>query len=158
MLLTSLLVVLTVPLGGAVNAYWSGSGLGGGAGETGTGIAVTLSPGTPAAELYPGGTANVILTASNSNSSPARIDSLGLDLSQGLGTGFAVDGGHAGCAVSTLSFTNQTNAGSGWTVPAKAGAVNGTLSINLTSALAMGVGAANACQGASTTVFLKAGP
>jgi hypothetical protein len=157
-LLTSLLVVVAAPIGGAANAYWSGSGGGAGSGTSGAAVAVTLSPGTPAATLYPGGQANVVLTVSNPNANPVRIGSLSLDTSQGLGTGFAVDSGHSGCAVSTLSFTTQTNAGAGWVVPAKVLAVNGTLPITLTNALALGVGAANACQGATYTVYLTAGP
>lgn len=157
MLLTSLLVVLAVPIGGAANAYWSGSGGGAGSGTTGTNVPVTLNPGTPAANLFPGGAANVVLTVSNPNLFPVRIGSLALDTGQGTG-GFAVDAGHSGCALSALSFTTQTNGGAGWTVPAKVGAVNGTLSVTLTNALAMGVGAANACQGASSTVYLVAGP
>jgi hypothetical protein len=158
MLVTSLLILLAVPIGGAANAYWGGSGSGAGSGTSGTALAVSLSPGTPGADLYPGGQANVVLSVSNPNASPVHIGSLTLDTSLGLGTGFAVDPGHSGCAVSTLGFTNQTNASAGWAIPAKVGAVNGTLSITLTNALAMGVGAANACQGAVITVYLAAGP
>lgn len=157
MLLTSLLVVLAVAIGGGVaNAFWSGSGSGTGSGATGTTVAVTLSPGAPAAALYPGGQADVVLTVSNPNESPVFIGSLALDAGQGTG-GFAVDAGHPGCALGTLSFITQTNGGAGWTVPAKVGAVNGTLPITLTNALSMGVGAANACQGASFTVYVAAG-
>lgn len=157
MLLTSLLVVPAVALGGAATAVWTGSGGGTGSALTGTSVAVTLSPGTPGAALYPGGRANVVLTVSNPNPSPVPIGSLALDTGQGTG-GFAVDAGHPGCAVSALTFTTQTNGGAGWTVPAKVGAVNGTLSITLTNALAMASNAANACQGASTTVYLGVGP
>jgi hypothetical protein len=157
MLAVSLLAILALPVGGTAFAYWSQSGSGAGSGTTGTTVAVTLSPGTPAPGLYPGGTANVELTVSNPNASAVRIGSLLLDTGQGTG-GFAVDSGHSGCVVSTLSLTTQTNGGAGWTVPAKVGAVNGTLSVTLTNALAMGVDAANACQGASFTVYLAAGP
>lgn len=151
------LVVVPALAGGAASAVWTGSGGGAGSGTTGTTVAVTLSPGTPTASLYPGGQGNVVLSVSNPNASPVRIGSLALDNSQGTG-GFAVDAGHSGCAVGTLSFTTQTNGGAGWTVPAKVGAVDGTLPVTLTNALTMGVGAANACQGASTTVYLVAGP
>ena len=44
----------------------------------------------------------------------------------------------------------QTNGGAGWTVPG-----SGVLSVTLTGALAMGSGAANACQGATFTVHLR---
>jgi hypothetical protein len=156
--LVSLVVgVLAVLIGGSASGYWRASGSGSGSGGTGTTVAVTLSPGTPAAALYPGGQADVILTVSNPNSSPVFIGSLALATGQGTG-GFAVDAGHSGCAVATLSYTTQTNGGAGWTVPGKVGAVDGTLPVTLTNALAMGLGAANACQGASSTVYLTAGP
>lgn len=157
MLLTSIVVAVALGLGGAATAVWTGSGGGTGAAGTGTTVAVTLSSGTPAAALYPGGQANVLLTVSNPNSSPVRIGSLSLDTSQGTG-GYAVDAGHSGCVVSALTFTTQTNSGAGWTVPAKVGVVNGTLAVTLTNALAMALNAANACQGAITTIYLAAGP
>jgi hypothetical protein len=157
MLLTSLVVGLALAGGGVASAVWGGSGNGFGSAATGTTVTVTLSPGTPAATLFPGGQADVLLTVSNPNLSAVHIGSLALDTLQGTG-GFAVDAGHSGCALAALSFTTQMNGGAGWTVPAKVGAVNGTLPVTLTNALAMGVGAANACQGASSTVYLAAGP
>jgi hypothetical protein len=156
-------LVATLVLGLAVvsalvaNAFWRGSGSGTGSGATGTTVALTLSPATPTDALYPGGQASVVLTVRNSNTSAVRIGSLALDTSQGTG-GFSVDGGHSGCAVATLSFATQTNGGAGWTVPARVGGVDGELPTTLTNALSMGVGAANACQGASSTVYLAAGP
>jgi len=157
MLAVSLLAVLALSVGGAAFAYWSGSGSGTGSATTGTTVSLTLSPGTPDANLFPGGAANVRLTVSNPNASPVRIGSLALDTGQGI-LGFGVDGGHSGCAVSTLSLATQTNGGAGWTVPAKVGALDGTLVMTLTNALTMGMAAANACQGASFTVYLAAGP
>ena len=154
--LTSLLVLLALAITGTASAYWRGSGFGPGTGTTGTTAAVTLSPGTPAASLHPGGLTSVVLTVSNPNSFAVRMGSFALDTGQGTG-GFAVDAGHSGCAVSTLTFATQTNGGAGWTVPAKVGAVNGTLSVLLTNALAMGLNAANACQGASFAVYVAAG-
>jgi len=157
MLLTSLLVILSLTVGGTAYGYWKAGGSGAGSGATETNVAVTLTPGTPTAALYPGGQANVLLTVVNPNLSPVFIGSVALDAGQGTG-GFAVDAGHSGCAVAALSFTTQNNSGAGWTVPARVGAVNGTLAITLTNALAMGLGAANACQGATSSVYLAAGP
>ena len=65
-----------------------------------------------------------------------------------------MDGGHAGCGVAALSFTTQTNGGAGWTVPGS----GRPSSITLTNALSMATGAANACQGATFTVYLQAAP
>jgi hypothetical protein len=154
---TSLLVVLALAGAGSASAFWRGSGTGTGSGTTGTTLPVTLGPGSPTATLYPGGVTNVVLTVTNPNRHAVRIDSLALDTGQGTG-GFGVDAGHAGCAVLTLSFISQTNGGAGWSVPGRVGAVDGTHSITLAGALAMGMGAANACQGASYTVYLAAGP
>ena len=155
--LGTVILVLTLAGAGTANAVWRGSGTGTGSGTAGTTAPVTLSPGTPTAALYPGGLTNVVLTVSNPNPYSVRIGSLTLDTGQGMG-GFAVDLGHAGCAVSTLSYTTQTNSGAGWAVPGRVGAVDGTLSVSLPNALAMGTAAANACQGASYTVYLAAGP
>lgn len=138
-------------------AYWRTSGSGSGSGTTSTTQAITLSSGTPTGGLYPGGTSDVALTVDNPNSTRVRIGSLALSTGQGTG-GFDVDGGHAGCATSVLGFTTQTNGGAGWTVPAKVGSTDGSLAIDLANALAMSATGANACQGATFTVYLTAGP
>jgi hypothetical protein len=148
-------VLLSDVLIGGAYAYWQGSGGGNGSGATATTTAVTLSPGSPIATLYPGGRAAVVLTASNPNASPVHIDALALDTTLGA-AGFAVDTDHSGCALSAMSFSTQTNAGSGWVVPASSGAVSGTLSITLANALSMDVAAPNVCQGGLFTVYLVA--
>jgi len=140
---------LLVAVAGAAFAYWTTSGGGSAAATTGGTAALTLSPATPTAELYPGGQAAVVTTVANPNAAIVRIGSLALDPSQGTG-GFAVDAAHSGCAVSTLGFTTQTNGGAGWTVPA-----HGSLPLTLTGAVSMSASAANACQGATFTVYLK---
>ena len=148
-------VLLGEVLIGGAYAYWLGSGGGTSSGSTATTVAVTLSPGSPSATLYPGGQAAVVLTASNPNPSPVHFDALALDATLGA-AGFAVDTDHSACALSALSFSTQTNAGSGWVVPATVGGTSGTLSITMTDALSMHVDAANACQGARFTVYLVA--
>ena len=154
--LAIVVVALTIPAGGIAYAYWASGGVGSGVGNTGDLEQLSLSPGTPVADLYPGAQTDVVLTASNPNLAATHIGSLSLDTSQGTG-GFAVDGGHAGCSVATLSFTTQTNGGAGWTVPARVGLINGTLAITLDNALSMSAIAASACQGATFTVYLAAG-
>ena len=146
------LVLLVLLAAGSATAYWGVSGSGSGSGATDTTTALTLTPATPVAALGPGGQASVVLTITNPNLASVRVGSLALDSGQGTG-GFAVDGGHSGCVLSTLSFTTQTNAGAGWTI-----AATGNLSVTLTNALSMTTAAANACQGASFTVYLAAGP
>ncbi len=156
-IMATAVLLAMICLGGIALAYWSASGVGTGAATTGTVSAVTLSPGTPSSTLYPGGQADVTLVVSNPNTTALTIGSLVLDPTQGAG-GFAVDAAHSGCDLSALSFTTQSNAGAGWRVLAKVGAVNGALSIDLPNALAMTVGAADACQGAQFAVYLVAGP
>ena len=154
-LLVAPVVVALIVAVGAV-AYFTPRGAGTGSAATATAQQVTISAGAPSAALVPGGSGDVALSISNPNPIHVHVGSVQLDTSQGTG-GFSVDGGHSGCSVSTLSYTSQNNGGAGWTVPAKVGAVNGTLALDLSGALSMGTGAANACQGASFTVYLKAG-
>lgn len=156
-LLGALLILLGLPVGGIAWSYWSAGGSGSGSGANGTLLALSLSPGSPTAGLYPGGSTNVVTTATNSNASAVRIGSLLLDTSQGTG-GFAVDAGHSGCSVAALGYTTQSNGGAGWSVPARVGITNGTLAITLSNALTMSASAASACQGATFTVYLVAGP
>lgn len=147
----AVLALLTLGTITAASAYWSGPGSGSGSAGTGTAQAVTLGPATAAAQLYPGGQAAVALTVTNPNPGSVRIGSLALDTSQGS-AGFGVDGAHSGCGLSSLSFTTQTNAGAGWSFSP------GAVSLDLPAALSMTPSADNACQGASLTVYLQAGP
>lgn len=145
------IAVATLAGAGWAAAYWSGGGGGAGATTTGTTQPVTLSPASPVAQLYPGGQASVRVTVTNPNAAPVRVDSFGLDPTQGTG-GFAVDAGHAGCGLSSLSFTTASNGGAGWTIPA-----TDSVTLTLTNPLAMQTTAADACQGATFTVHLRVG-
>ena len=150
-------VALAVAVGGAASAVWTAGGGGTGAADSGTLDPVTLSAGAPVTPLYPGGQTDVRLTVANPNAANVAIGSIALDASQGTG-GFAVDAGHSGCTLSALAFTTQTNGGAGWTLPPRVGAVDGSLAVTLPNALSMSTDAANACQGATFTVYLVAGP
>ncbi len=143
-------LLIGVSLGStAAVATFSTTGGGSGAGTSGATVAVTLAAGTVSGDLIPGGTAAVRTVATNPNAGPVRIESLALDTTQGAG-GFSVS--RPGCAASSFAFTPQSNAGAGWTVPG-----NGSLTITLASAIGMNLAAADACQGAVVTVFLRAG-
>lgn len=153
-----LLVIMSVSaLAGIAAAVWSAVGSGSAAAKAGATVAVTLSPATPTAALYPGGQTDVVLTVTSTNTAAVRIGSLASDTARGT-SGFAVDANHSGCALSTLTLTTQTNGTTGWTVPAQSGSVAGTLAITLPNALAMSVGASSACQGATFTVYLIGQP
>lgn len=144
-------VLVSLAVTGAAVAYWMGAGSGAGAADTGRTQPVTLSPATPVAQLYPGGRSGVRVTVTNPNPTPVRIGALELDTAHGT-NGFAVDAGHGACGVSSLSFAPATNGGAGWTIPG-----DDVVTLTLTDALAMQTTAANACQGATFTVHLRAG-
>jgi hypothetical protein len=152
-LLLTLVFALGVPIGGVAYGFWTAGGAGAATGLTGSTVPIALAPGAPAANLYPGGQTNVVLTVSNPNTAQIHINSLNLNSLQGTG-GYSVDVAHSGCGVGVLTYTTQTNGGAGWNVPPKVGAVDGTLSVTLSNALAMSSAAASACQGATFTVYL----
>ena len=151
--LTLVLLVLLPVLGaiGAAVAYWNSTGTGSATSTVASSASLTLAPGTPAASLYPGGSSDVSLAVTNPNPGTVVLRSLALDTTRGTG-GFAVDAGHSGCALSALSFTTNNNGGAGWTIAA------GSQVVNVAGPLAMSTSAADACQGATFTVYLKAGP
>lgn len=148
---TALIVMLSLAVGGSALANWQATGSGAGSGAGGVVTAVTLSPGTAAADLYPGKSGAVSLVLTNPNSGEVRIASIALDTTQGT-AGFAVDSAHSACPTSSFTFTTQTNNGAGWTLP-----VSGVFPATLPNALTMAPSAANACQGVTVTAYLKAG-
>lgn len=153
---TILLVAITIAIAAAAAAfaYWRGSGDGDATTVLANVQSVTLQPGTQTAQLYPGGDSSVSVVLSNPNSTFIQVGSIVLD--PGAAQPFAVDSNHSGCAVSALSFVAQDNGGAGWQLPPRAGSTDGRLAIDLPAAMKMSVAAANACQGATFTVQLKA--
>ena len=153
----AVLLAATVIAVGAVAvavAYWQGNGNGNATTVLANIQPLSLQAGAPTAQLYPGGDSSVDVLVSNPNSSFVQIGSIVLDPS--APQPFGVDPGHSGCDVSVLSFLAQNNGGTGWRIPPRAGSTDGSLAIDLPAALKMGVAAANACQGATFTVQLKA--
>jgi hypothetical protein len=136
--------------GAAAYAAWSVDGSGRGSASAATAQNLTLTPGSAAGALYPGATADVDTSVANSNPFPVHVSSLALDTTQGS-NGFAVDAGHSGCNLSSLSFTTATNGGSGWDV-----AASGTADVDASGSISMGPSANDSCQGATFTVYLTA--
>lgn len=151
-----LLVATAIAVGAAAGAlaYWQGNGSGSATTVLANVQSLSLQPGTPTAQLYPGGDSNVGVLVSNPNSSFVQVGSIVLD--PGTPEPFAVDAEHSGCDVSALSFLAQDNGGAGWRIPPRAGSTDGSLAIDMPAALKMDIAAANACQGATLTVQLKA--
>jgi hypothetical protein len=136
--------------GAAAYAAWSVNGSGSGTASAATAHGLTITAGSPTDALYPGAAADVAASVTNSNLFPVHVTSLGLDTTQGQ-NGFAVDAGHSGCNLSSLSFTAATNGGSGWDIAANSGA-----DIDASGSISMGSSANDACQGATFTVYLTA--
>ena len=130
-------------------AIWSVGGAGAGGATPGRTAPVTLSAGTVSAELYPASSATVTAVANNPNATAVRIEALALDTTSGIG-GFTIVGDTpaGGCSPTSFSFAPQST---GWSIPA-----SGSSTISLPNSITMASSAANACQGATITVFLKA--
>ena len=147
-----LAIAVVALLAGSAIAYaaWSVSGSGHGTATAASASNLSFATAAPSSALFPNGSSDVATTVTNPNPFPVHIDTISADTGQGT-SGFAVDGGHSGCNLASLSFSTQNNGGAGWDVPA-----NGSLDIDLTGALAMSSAALDACQGASFTVYLTA--
>ena len=141
-----ILAVALVAVSATAFAYWATAGSGSSGSSVGRTQALTLSPATPSTPLYPGAGADVALHVANPNATAVTLKSLQLDTA-----GISVDGAHGGCDPAAVSFTPQDNGGSGWLVP------TGGLDIDVAGAVTLASTAADACQGATFTVYLRAG-
>jgi hypothetical protein len=149
---TIVAAIIALVAAGTAGAFWTVHGSGAGTVSAETVASVTLTPGTPTTDLYPGMSGDISVSIANANTYRAFVGSLALDTSSGT-NGVSVDGGHLGCDVAALSYAPQSNSGAGWFVPA-----GSTLDLDLTNAVSLGTGAATECQGATFTVFLLAAP
>jgi hypothetical protein len=136
----------------AAGAYWTLRGSGSGSASIETVASVTVSPGSPTTEVFPGASGDVAVSIANGNTFRAFIGSLVLDTSQGT-NGFGVAGGGSGCDPAALSYTVQTNGGSGWFVPAE-----GSVDLDFANAVDLATSADSDCQGATFVVYLLAVP
>ncbi len=135
------ITVIALAVAGLVYAAWTSSGSGSGYAKAQSAQALTtvdVSASTTAT-LYPGATGNVKIEISNPNPYPVRVTDI-------TGSGpITADGGHPGCTVTGVTFTNQT----GQTIDIAAGASTTT---TLTNAASMSNASVNGCQGATFTI------
>jgi hypothetical protein len=136
--------------GAAAYAAWTVNGSGTGTASATNAVALTLSGGTPQSSLYPGASADVDTSAQNQNPFSVHVSSISIDTTQGS-NGFAVDAGHSGCNLGSLSFTTANNGNAGWDIPA-----NSSIDIDAANSIAMSGAANDSCQGATFTVYLTA--
>ncbi|QSZ50656.1 hypothetical protein QEH68_20460 [Paenarthrobacter sp. OM7] len=131
---------------GSAYAYWVTTGTGSGSATNGTMQAVTvdaLVPGdTLQTSLVPGGTADVILRATNPNAHPVTI------------YGFAANGpvtadaAHPGCTTTGVTFTPPPTP----LAPAVTIQPNTSIQLTLGNAASMSAASVSACQGAAFDV------
>jgi hypothetical protein len=141
-LVSVLVVVGVLAVGGAAWAYFTSHGSGSGHVSTGTMSTVTLNAaaGTPSTPLYPGGTGDVSLEVNNPNTFAVTLVSVA-----GSGT-ITADAGHSSCTTTGVTFTNQT--GLSTTIPASASGYQ----IHLPGAVSMGSSSLSGCQGATFSI------
>jgi hypothetical protein len=134
-------VLAVVFAAGIALAAWTATGSGSGyAKATSAQVLTTVDvSATTAATLYPGATGDVKLEIDNPNPYPVRVT----DVSKSGSV--TVDGGHAGCNVASVDFTDQ----SGLTLDVAAGASD---AFTLTGSVAMTAAANDSCQGATFTI------
>jgi hypothetical protein len=125
--------------GGIAYAAWSVLGAGTGAASSGTPQALGVSA-TVGGTLYPGASADVLVTVSNPNSAAVTVQSLAL-----AGTVTA----SAGCT--TPGVTVSLPASTTLVVPA-----GGNASLNVVNGVSMTTASSSNCQGATFTIPLQA--
>ena len=139
-LLLGAAVALLIGLsGGAAFAYFTSSGSGSGT-ATAAGAANPVTIGTNAtagALLQPGGTGDLVITATNPDNVAVQITSVTL-------------GTITGCTTPAITLTTPTSNYLPFTIPAHANNQRMVIS----GALTMGTGASNDCQGVSFTIPL----
>ena len=143
-------VVALLAVGALAYAAWTVNGSGSGTASAASAQGLTLTAGSASGVLYPGATADVDTSVGNTNPFPVHVSSIALDTTQGQ-NGFAVDAGHSGCNLGSLSFSTATNGGNGWDI-----AASSALDVDAANSITMGSGANDSCQGATFTVYLTA--
>ena len=138
--ITAVLIVILGLGSGAAYAYFRASGSSTSApASVGTEQAVTISTNaTSGALLHPGGTGDLVITATNPNPGPVHITALAL-------------GTIAGCATPAISLTTPSTTYLPVTIPAHASG----LRIDIVGALSMDASASSDCQGVTFSIPLS---
>jgi hypothetical protein len=101
---------LLLGVGSAV-AYWTATGTGSGTAAASTFVAPTVAAGNASAQLYPGGTGDLVVTATNTNPFPVTV-TVAQDTTKAV----------TGCTTPAVTFS-----GGSFTLPPSSGAVTRTL-------------------------------
>lgn len=119
---------------GTAYAVWSTTGTGTGQARATTFQAVTVTAGTASAQLYPGGTGDLVVVATNPNPFPVTVTISSIGTVAGCTT-------PAVTLVGTPSFTLTAN--------------QSAASKSMIGALSMGTTSSNDCQGVSLSIPLN---
>lgn len=131
---------------GIAYAAWTATGSGSGASEATTALALSTVDATAltSAQLYPGGTGDLVVRIQNPNPFGVTVSSI-------LPAGPITSDKGAACDASTgLSFEGRTSL-------SQSIAANTTVSVTLTGAVAMSGASDDSCQGAVFTVPVSLG-
>jgi hypothetical protein len=131
-------VILTA---GVAFAVWTAGGSGNGYAKAGTVGALTTvdASASTSAQLYPGGTGDVVIKVSNPNSFPVTVTGVS-------GNGTITSDAGATCNASTgVTFTDTTGL-------SEVAAASTTTTITLANKASMSSSSVNACQGAIFTI------
>lgn len=133
------LTLLVLGAFGVAFAAWTASGTGSGAAQATSAEAVTYSNGTTAAQLFPTGSGDLVISVDNPN--PYKIE-----ITDVVGDGtITADAGHSGCNAASVTFTDQHGL-------SEVVAAETTADVTLTGAVSMSNAANDSCQGATFTV------
>ena len=135
--------VFSLVLGvGSAYAYWSTFGIGSGSATNGTMQTVTvdafIAGDSPATTLVPGGSADVIVRASNPNAFAVQVYSFTANGS------VTADASHAACTTTGVTF----NAPAAPLTPTVSIPANSSILITLPAAASMSTASQSSCQGA----------
>lgn len=139
-----LVLGFTLTGAGTALAFWAAGGTGSGQAAAGSALALTTSTATTSGLLYPGGTADVRVTVRNPNAYQVTLTAI-----SGAGTVTAA-GGIGTCTTTDVTFTPPTAIS--LVVPPKTNGADGSATLTLTSAAAMGNASDNGCQNATFTI------
>jgi hypothetical protein len=134
-------LVLALGVAGVAGAAWlaSGTGSGNAKATTAQGLTTLDASADTTAQLFPGGTGDLVVKIKNPNPYPVQVQTI---TQNGVPT---ADGGHSGCTTTGVSLTTVTGATDN--VPA-----NSTVEFTHTGKVSMDNTSQDACQGATFTI------
>jgi hypothetical protein len=132
--------IVAVAAAGIAYAAWNASGTGTASTKATNAQALSIVDGTPIAQLYPGGSSDVVLTIHNPNPYPVKVTSI---------TGGTITASVGTCTTNGTGVTFDNQVGKAYVV-----AAGGDLPVTLAGAAHMSNASDDTCQGAVFTIPL----